>query len=444
MKKLALVLFLAACSNSSSQSHPDGGGGAPDLSTGARDLAVGDLARRVSFPIEHVIVIVKENHTFDNYFGSFPGAEGTTTAQTSTGTVQVGEPPLQLTRDLCHSHECALADWNGGAMNHWDLGDTQNQSDQLAFMQYTESDIPNYWQYARHFTLADHFHASMLGPSFPGHLFCLAAQTGWATGNPSQLVPWGCDDGSGTTIPIEDQKTCTETTTFPCFKIPTVADLANSAGLTWKFYGSKLPPLVGEIWSMFDGVDQIRNGPQWSSNVVDESTFDADAAAGTLANIVFLVPQDTNSEHPPFNICSGENWTVGHINAVMQNAALWSKTVILFTYDDFGGWYDHVPPPKQYGCNPAQPYGVGFRLPLVAISPYAKPGYVMHGTKELVQQQASIPKFIESIFALPSLASMDPAAQDGPGTDDLMDAFDWSQPPNPPLVLTTRNCLGQR
>ena len=118
----------------------------------------------------------------------------------------------------------------------------------------------------------------------------------------------------------------------------------------------------------------------------------------------------------------------------------WSKTVILMTWDDFGGWYDHVAPPKQYGCDDNTPYGLGFRLPLIIVSPYTKPGSVY----TRVSQHASIPKFIEKVFSLPPLFSQDDGAQDGPDTDDLTSAFDWSQMPLPPLVLDTRSCTGQR
>jgi phospholipase C len=416
-----------------------GGGGGNGGSTGATNPPPGG-----KYPIEHIIVVVKENHTFDNYFGTFPGALGTQMAQTSTGPVAVGRPPVQMTRDLCHEHSCALADWNHGAMDHWDLGDTKNQSDQLAFAQYIEADIPNYWQYARHFALADHFFSGMLGPSFPGHMFVLAAQTGWATGNPSSnsitpLITWGCDDPQGSTQEVLDHGSCTTKKVAPCYDFPTVVDDLPPA-TTWKFYGSTLPPVIGEVWSMFDGVQHIRMTDAWKNNVVDASTFDADVDSGNLASIVFLVDQDLNSEHPPFNICSGENWTVGHLNHVMQNADLWSKTVILMTWDDFGGWYDHVPPPKQYGCDGNTPYGLGFRLPLIIVSPYAKQGSVY----SRVAQHASIPKFIEKVFSLPPLFSQDEAAQDGPDTDDLTSAFDWSQMPLPAMPLTQRDCTGQR
>ena len=219
----------------------------------------------------------------------------------------------------------------------------------------------------------------MLGPSFPGHMFVLAAQTGWAIGNPDSnsvvpLVNWGCDDPAGSTQQVLDKGSCTVKTVSPCFDFPTVVDNLPPA-VTWKFYGSTLPPLVGEVWSMLDGVQHIRMTDAWKNNVVDASTFDADVDAGTLPSIVFLVDQDLNSEHPPFNICSGENWTVGHLNHVMQSP-LWHKTAILMTWDDFGGWYDHVAPPVQYGCDDTTPYGLGFRLPLIIVSPYAKPGSV--------------------------------------------------------------------
>ena len=446
---LVLGIGLAACSSHTSALSDGGGTGGNGGSAGAGggDGGAGGGGGSIgatnpppggTFPIEHVIVVVKENHTFDNYFGSFPGAEGTTMAQTSTGPVAVGRPPLQLTRDLCHEHSCALADWNFGGMDHWDLGDTKNQSDQLAFAQYTEDDIPNYWQYARTFALADHFFSGMLGPSFPGHMFVLAAQTGWATGNPSQTVPWGCDDNAGTTQEILDNGSCNAKEVFPCYDFPTVVDDLPPA-VTWKFYGSTLPPLVGEVWSMLDGVKHIRMSDAWTKNVVDASSFDADVDAGNLPSIVFLVNQDLASEHPPFNICSGENWTVGHLNHVM-NSPLWKSTVILMTWDDFGGWYDHVPPPRQYGCDDLHPYGLGFRLPLIIVSPYTRPGSVY----SRVAQHASIPKFLEAVFRLPPLSAQDPAAQDGPDTDDLTSAFDWTQAPLPPLPLPTRDCTGQR
>jgi phospholipase C len=385
-----------------------------------------------------VIVIIKENHSFDNLFGSFPGAEGTQIAHTSQGDIPVGRPPLLLLRDLCHGHGCALTDWHAGAMDGWLEGDPKNASDHLAFAQYLEKDIPNYWAYARHFVLADHFFSSMLGPTFPGHGFFLSAQAGWALGNPSQSVPWGCDDATGTTVDTLVGGTCTVAKVFPCFDYPTLPDLLPDS-VTWKFYGTRLPPFIGETWSMFDAIDHIRNTSSWKQHIVDASQFDRDLAQGTLPNIVWLVAADINSEHPPLGVCAGENWDVRRINAVMQSQ-YWQRSVILLAWDDFGGWYDHVAPPEQYGCDARTPYGLGMRLPLLIVSPYARPGYVMKS----VASQASVPKLIEALFHLPSLSGLDPAAQDGDGVNDLMGAFDFTQAPLPPLTLPTRNCLFQR
>jgi phospholipase C len=389
-------------------------------------------------PIKHVIVIVKENHTFDNYFGTFPGAEGTTKCKTSSGLIDCPRAPDRTPRDLCHEHSCALSDWNGGTMDGWDsVSGTSQNGDELAYAQYLEADIPNYWAYARKYTLGDHFFANMLGPSFPGHMFVLAAQAGWSLGNPNTDVThpyWGCDQSSSTRVTTLDHGTCTQADVFPCFQIPSVPDLLPSA-VDWKFYGTDFY-VLGEIWSMFDGIDQIRNGARWS-HVVNASQFDADVDAKTLPAVSWLVNQDLADEHPAVGgVCAGENWSVQRINKIMQSD-YWKDTAIIFTMDDFGGWYDHVAPPRQYGCDAQHPYGLGFRLPLIVISPYAKPGYVFKENAE----QASIPKFILKTFGAPRfLSDVDPAAQDGQA-NDLMNAFDFTQTPLTPLVLQTRTCL---
>ena len=379
-------------------------------------------------PIRHVVVIVKENHSFDNYFGTFPGAEGTPA---------VKEAPDSTSRDLCHSHECALMEWNHGKMNGWPTVVGSNVGgDQLAYSQYLEKDIPNYWQYARRFTLADHFFSNVLGPSFPGHAFLLAAQAGWATGNPGTQLSspyWGCDQAPETRVATEDPAQCTEKYVFPCFAIPSVPDVL-PAGVDWRFYGSNFY-FLSEVWSLFDAIRPIRDGAGWGK-VVYESEFEKDVREKKLPAVTWLVNQDFGDEHPSIGgVCMGENWTVSHVNMIMQSD-YWKDTAILFTMDDYGGWYDHVAPPRQYGCDAKKPYGLGFRVPLVVISPYARRGFVF---KE-VAEQASIPRFIERVFgAKKTLHDLDPAAQDA-GANDLFGAFDFAQSPLPPLVLPTRKC----
>ena len=391
------------------------------------------------YPIEHVVVFVKENHTFDNYFGSFPGADGTTACQLKDGTsFSCPHAPDSTPRDLCHEHGCALADWAGGKMNGWEgVAGSDLSGDRLAWAQYAESDIPNYWKYARTYTLGDRFFANVLGPSFPGHAFLLAAQAGWALGNPPSHIPsslnWGCDQPAGDTVSILQGGTCTAAEVAPCFDAPSVPDVL-PAGVTWKFYGTDFYGLDPEPWSMFDAFKPIRNSDRWK-NVVNVTQLGKDIANGTLPDVSWVVNQDLADEHPAVgSVCSGENWTVGYINQLMKSS-YWNHIAILFTMDDFGGWVDHVAPPRQYGCDAAHPYGLGFRLPLLVISPYARPGFIFHEQAE----QASVPRFIERIFGAPPLSDRDPAAQDGQA-NDLLGAFNFGQAPLPPLVLSLHSC----
>jgi phospholipase C len=425
-------LALAACGGSSSKPTADAGPTAD-----ARPSADAAPPDAFVYPVDHIVVIVKENHTFDNYFGSFPDAEGADVVHTSKGDFGVGRPPRVILRDLCHSHGCALTDWNHGAMDGWLEADPRNGDDFLAFSQYIEEDIPNYWQYARRFVLADHFFSSMFGPSFPGHLFTLAAQAGWSLGNPTQRLPWGCDDLDNVTVTTLVDGTCESKKVFPCFDFPTLPDILPER-LTWKFYGTTIP-IFDEVWSMFNAIDHIRNKPAWKEHVVDFSQLEVDLAAGKLPNVVWLVDQDLDSEHPPLNVCSGENWVVQRVNELAASPA-WKRMIILITWDDFGGWYDHVPPPKQYGCDADTPYGLGIRVPLIIVSPWARAGFILRAPAH----HASIPKLIERIYGLKSLHSLDAAAQDGDDTNDLLEAFDFRQQPLAPPILQLRDCTNAR
>src|SRR5437870_4733355 len=200
-----------AGSDAGEDAGPDAGdSGVPDAGADAGPPDGG-------IPITHVIVIVKENHTFDNYFGSFPGAEGTSTYRLSDGgTGACGHAPQHTLRDLDHSHGAGLTDWNDGGMNGFDLvAKTSVNGDNLAYAQYGEADIPNYWAYARTYTLADHFFSEMIGPSFPGHTMVLAAQAGWALGNPDiTSAYWGCDQPVWTRVSVQDQASCQSARVF--------------------------------------------------------------------------------------------------------------------------------------------------------------------------------------------------------------------------------------
>src|SRR5258706_3996498 len=243
--QLALLLLTAALGCSRHDVPPgDGGTVNPDSASVADAATAGDgstVANPDGAPaaaslIKHVIVIVKENHTFDNYFGSFPGAEGITTCPLPGGPGPCPKASYS-TRDLCHAHDCALTDWNQGKMDGWgQVTSSTVAGDNLAWAQHDGSTIPNYWSYAKNFTLADHFFANELGPSFPGHTFVLAAQAGWATGNPGTniLKPyWGCDQGASTTVTVLDNGTCATKDVFPCFQIPSLPDVLPGTA-SWK------------------------------------------------------------------------------------------------------------------------------------------------------------------------------------------------------------------
>jgi phospholipase C len=434
------------------------------------DSAAGDpadeaRAAAAAIPIRHVVIIIKENHTFDNYFGAFPGAEGTVGADgrnlcaSAAGKVPCSRAPDKTSHDMCHGHDCGLIDWDGGKMDGWSHTGGSDTGDNLVYAQYGEADIPNYWAYARNFVLGDHFFANMIGPSLPGHMFTVAAQAGWATGNPPTDLPfkitgfppkfygphpyWGCDEWPGDTLPILANG-MTATKVFPCFDIPSLPDVL-PAGVDWKFYGTNFDNLFTEIWSPFDAIGLIRNNASKWARVVNVSQLTSDIQNHTLPRVTWLVDQDQFSEHPHVTIpgldiplggvCDGENWTVRFVNQLMQSS-YWADTAVIFTMDDFGGWWDHVPPPRQYGGTAAAPYGLGFRLPLLIISPYAKPGFIF---KE-VSEQASIARFVERVFgSTTTLDQLDPAAQDG-AANDLLGAFDFGQAPRPPLVLPPRIC----
>jgi phospholipase C len=384
-----------------------------------------------SAAIQHIVFIVKENHTFDHYFGTFPGANGSTTATISSGQViQLGHSPDPPPHDIAHDWKSAHLGVDGGKMDEFDLISGCNvNGDLLCLTQFQQSDIPNYWTYASSFVLADNMFSSLNGPSFPNHLYTVGSQSAGAINNPTSphgslgaQEKWGCDADNTTTVQVLDPTTGTITSVPPCFDFQTLADSLQAAGISWKYYA----PSEGEsgyIWSALDAVNHIRNGSLWSSNVVPDTQFAIDAQNGNLPAVSWLVTTGVQSEHPVSSVCVGENWTVQQLTALMQGPN-WSSTAVFLTWDDFGGFYDHVPPPVIDG------FGFGPRVPLLIISPYAKKGLISHTQYEL----SSFLKIVEERFGLQPLGSRDAAA------NDMLDSFDFTQQPQPPLILQQRTC----
>ncbi len=377
--------------------------------------------------INHIVFIVKENRSFDHFFGTFPGANGATQGTVSNGSVIQLKHATDMIRDMGHGYSDAVTGIDGGKMDKFDLVYLGNvNGDYLALSQLYQSDIPNYWQYATNFVLSDAMFTSLEGPSFPNHLFTVAATSGTVYTNPNDPVhptspSWGCDSDVGTTVSLKDAEGDV-TTSYPCFDFQTVADSLQTAGQSWAYYA----PTVGQSgyqYSALDSINHIRNTSLWTSNVLPFTQFATDAAAGKLPAVSWLIGGEGNSEHPPSSVCVGENWTVNQINAIMQGPD-WASTAIFITWDDFGGFYDHAPPPVVDNL------GFGPRVPMLIISPYAKKGFISHTQYEF----ASVLRFIETRFSLPTLTARDAAAS------DMTDSFNFNQTPLPTLILTPRSC----
>lgn len=374
--------------------------------------------------IEHIVFIVKENRTFDNYFGTFSGAEGATSGTISTAEViPLGRTPDRTPRDISHSFNAAVTAIDGGAMDQFDLIPGGNvDGDFLAYTQHLEEDLPNYFAYARSFVLADHMFSSLTGPSFPNHLYTVGAQSGGAINNPANSMGrWGCDSPDNSLVQILNPDG-TITRQFPCFDFQTLADELEAADLSWKYYAPGQGQ-SGYIWSALDAIDHIRNTPLWTDRVVPTGQFAADAAKGDLPAVSWVVMSSANSEHPPASVCVGENWTVEQLNAVMTGPH-WNSTAVFITWDDFGGFYDHVPPPV------VDDFGYGPRVPLLIISPFAQRGFI----SKTVYEFSSLLKFAEVRYGLDPLTERDVAA------NDMLDSFDFTQAPRPPLILEPRAC----
>jgi phospholipase C len=378
----------------------------------ATALSFGACSGRAPTAIQHTVVIVQENHTFDNYFGTFPGADGVTNGLTSTGlVVPLTTMPDAYQASLCNTWDCAIQAMDGGRMDRFDL-----ISDGLtAYTQVTEKEIPNYWEYAQHFVLADRYFTSVHGPSLPNHLFTVAAQSGGVIGNESGTGGGVACDGhpSGTVTVIDASGHRTQQS--PCFDFLTMPDLLGKAGISWKYY------IDGD--GILATIRHIRNSPMWTKNRATTAQFLLDAHTGHLPAVSWLIEPREESEHPPDSVCAGDNQTTEFVNAIMQGPA-WGSTVVFVTYDDFGGFYDHVPPPQ------VDQDGMGPRVPLLIISPFAKPGYVTHTASE----HSSILKFIETRYHLQALTGRDAAAS------NMLDSFDFGRPPQPPLILQSHKC----
>jgi phospholipase C len=376
--------------------------------------------------INHVIWIIQENHSFDNYFGTFPGADGfppnTCLPKLSGDTECVASfhmpkdaPPC----DLPHTWQVAHAAYDNSKMD----GFVWAEGSAYTMGYYDDRDIPNYWAYAHHFTLCDKFFSSLNGGSLPNHMYTVAAQSG------------GLIDNINTVKELE------EVTGDPDgFSFASMVDLFEKATVSWKYYVEAEPPppdhKIGDdgwlllwypdpkkfsYWNPMPGFRAIRENPDRMEHLVDLKEYFRDLKEGTLPDVSWIIPSFNDSEHPPapmVPVAQGMWYVTSLLNALMESP-YWKDTVVFLTWDDYGGFYDHVPLPI------VDAYGYGPRVPTLVISPYAKPGYISHNVYDFT----SMLKFIEQRWGLSHLTARDGRA------DDMRDVFNFGPKPNPPLVI---------
>jgi phospholipase C len=294
------------------------------------------------------------------------------------------------------------------------------------FLYVQPSDVQPYFQLAQRYTFGDRMFESNQGPSFPAHQYIIAGTSAPSVGgaygdyyvaeNPSVLDPTGCGSPSDERVFLIDPTGVESVSIYPCFEHPTLMDLLDQAGISWRYYA----PTPGTIWTGPNAISHLRNGADWSKVIIPETQVLSDIAANKLAQVVWVIPDGSASDHPGSNNGSGPSWVGSIVNAI-GSSSYWNNTAIIITWDDWGGWYDHVEP-SIYNV-----YEYGFRVPLIVVSPYAKQGYVSH----VVHDFGSVLAFIESTFSLQSLGYADARA------DNLADCFDFSQSPTPYTPVAT-------
>jgi phospholipase C len=430
--------------------------------------------------IQHVVVIMQENRSFDQYFGTYPGADGLP-RQGGQFTVCVPDPsnggcmrpyhdPSDKNGGGPHGSSNATADINGGKMNGF-VGQAEmgkqgcvqavdpscTNSIQTDVMGYKDArEIPNYWAYAQNFVLQDRLFQPNASWSFPQHLYMVSE---WAAKCSRTNDPMSCVtniDAPGSPIGGGAGNINGDNQASRNFAWTSLTYLLYTHKISWRYYVAEgtqpdcedaaavCPPKqqkVGtpDIWNPLPGFTDVRADGQLS-DVQTIDHFYADAKAGNLPAVSWIVPNGAVSEHPPGLVSAGQTYVTTLINSIMQTPA-WSSTAIFLTWDDWGGFYDHVVPPVVDAA------GYGLRVPGLVISPYARHGYIDHQT---LSQDAYV-KFIEDDFL--GGARIDPntdgrpdsrssVRENNPQLGDLASDFDFSQSPRAPLVLSPNPAPG--
>jgi phospholipase C len=374
--------------------------------------------------ITHIVYIVQENRSFDNLFQGYPGANTVSSGKNSKGRTIVLKPVSLAYNDhsatamfaACHGTgslpgtDCRMDGFNnetlyGGPVNG-----------QYAYVPHRES--KPYFDMASEWVLADNMFQSQLDESFVAHQYIIAAQAAWSVDLP--VGRWGCGAGKGDTVAtITRDRNPNGPPIEPCFDYQTLGDELDRANLAWRFYASRYGTTAsgnGAVWSSYQAVEHIREGPDWRKDVISPNwQFILDVRKGKLANFTWITPVCDDSDHTNCGGGYGPSWVSALVNTVGKSQ-FWNSTAIFVQWDDWGGLYDHVPPPYEDRDS------VGFRVPLLVVSPYAKHGYVSH----VQYETASVLRFAEDLFGLGRLAAADKRA-----ASPAADCFDFSQKPRP-------------
>jgi phospholipase C len=357
------------------------------------------VATDTRWPIKRVIYVMLENRSFNNMFGKFPGANGTTVGVAEGKEVPLIRCPEWLPGDIPHDRAAHLNCLNGDQMDGFNTG---IYGPVYAYSIHDEDQVPSYWSWARDYVLCDNFFSSAGGPSYPNHYYFIAGQSGGVLDNPenievkvdadgSTFKSWGCDAvGEHVYVFTKDHKgNLTKHDT--CFNFPTVPEQLTQAGVDWAYYAAS-PGQTGYFWNALNGIANVFHTEQFHEHVRPVDRLVQDIKAGTLPSVTWVTPRFELSDHPPFSTAFAHNWTTDIVNAVMATED-WMHTAIFLTWDEWGGFYDHVLPPA------VDDIGLGIRVPMLVISPFAKRGYL----DDVVGEFSTPLRFIEDNWGLPYL-----------------------------------------
>jgi phospholipase C len=387
-------------------------------------------------PIRHVIIIFQENRTPDYLFQHLPGADIAKTAIDSHGRrIALHAVSLAAGYDLPHDHSSFVEGYDRGKMDGFDKG-LPTQRHRQPYGYAPASEVKPYHEMATQYVFADHMFQTNEGPSFPAHLYIISGTASdpehapyKVMDNPYAGEPLGNPMAQFGIAPVTGKGGCNSQRTmrvtminpadgsigpaaYPCFDRTVLSDLLDAKDISWRYYQQGLG---AGLWHAFDAIAHVRHGSDYANVVTPPQTILTDISSGRLAGVSWVTPANPWSDHAnPIATTKGPSWVAAIVNAVGQSK-YWKSTAIFITWDDWGGWYDHVPPPID------NHYELGFRVPLVIVSPYAKHHYV----SKVQHEFGSILAFTEETFGIAkgSLNSTDRRS------DDLRDAFDFTQGP---------------